>query len=115
MTISVDECIYGTGQEVSLSFTDNSCSPSKSENGHWDASYQLDECGTNAFTENGMIKFENSLTVQSRAGSQSFEICQIVLKILTFFLNFQNCEIFLILKLCWKYYNAHRSRADLYL
>ena len=68
MSISVDQCIYGTGQEVTLAFMDPACAPTKSVDGTWDSSHALDQCGTRAFAEDDMIKFENSLTVQSRAG-----------------------------------------------
>ena len=46
MTVNVDQCVYG-GDEVKLSFEDESCGFASKSGSTWTLSTALDGCGTN--------------------------------------------------------------------
>jgi len=67
MEMSVDECVYGAGEGVTLALADGVCGASLDQNtGMWNSETSLDGCSTTVTAENDIIQFVNTVTVQSR-------------------------------------------------
>lgn len=67
MQMSVDECVYGAGEAVTLALADNTCGAALDENGMWTSETSLDGCQTTVTAENDIIQFVNTITVASRS------------------------------------------------
>ena len=55
MTVNVDQCVYG-GDEVKLSFEDESCGFASKSGSTWTLSTALDGCGTNVSNSEDKIR-----------------------------------------------------------
>ena len=63
--MAVDECVYGTGESLTLGLAGGDCEASY-DGGFWGSETQLDACGTSVAADGDKIVFQNSLTVESR-------------------------------------------------
>jgi hypothetical protein len=68
MTVNVDQCVYG-GDEVKLSFEDESCGFASKSGSTWTISTALDGCGTNVSNAMDKISFTNTLDVTERTAA----------------------------------------------
>ena len=67
MTMAVDECVYGSGEDLTIVMMNNECEATKAdESNEWSAYTSLDGCNTTAKANGDMIEFSNTFTVQSR-------------------------------------------------
>ena len=55
MTVNVDQCVYG-GDEVKLSFEDESCGFAAKNGDTWTLSTALDGCGTDVSNSDDKIR-----------------------------------------------------------
>lgn len=68
MSMNVHECVYGAGEDVTITLNSETCSTTRTDE-NWSVETALDGCGTSVDTVNDKIVFSNTLTVQSRAAA----------------------------------------------
>ena len=67
MEMSVNQCVYGTGEGVTLALADGACGATFDQStGMWNSETSLDGCHTTVSAENDIIQFVNTITVKSR-------------------------------------------------